>query len=146
MDLDALSDEEEEEEEEEPPPKPARSGRAPASAHAGPDGIAEVPTRPRTRRGVPAAVSAGTSPAPLAKQPNQVRFNSPTCHNPVLLLLLAAAAADTGPALHDLHAMQPHQVSPGLAQVVMGLSCLLCLTFPSRCLCREYHSVPHALG
>lgn len=129
MDLDALS-EEEEEEEDEPPPKPARSGRAPASAHAGPDGIAEVPTRPRTRRGVPAAVAAGTSPAPLAKQPNQVRFNSPACHNPVLLLLLAVAAADTGPALYDLHATQNHQVSLALPR--LSWSHLACCASPSQ--------------
>ena len=61
MDLDAL--EEVEEEEEEPPPKPAGGG------HAGPNGIAEVPTRPRTRRGIPAAAA---SPAPRTTPANQV--------------------------------------------------------------------------
>lgn len=69
MDLDALEDEEEEEEE--PPPKPATTGRS--GGHAGPDGIAEVPTRPRTRRGVPpAAASSVPSPAARTVQASQV--------------------------------------------------------------------------
>ena len=67
MDLDAL--EEEEEEEEEPPPKPAGGGRAAGGGHAGPNGIAEVPTRPRTRRGIPAAAA---SPAARTTPANQV--------------------------------------------------------------------------
>lgn len=69
MDLDAV--EEEEEEEEEPPPKPAPAGRS--GAHVGPNGITEVPTRPRTRRGMPAAAAtAQASPAAQPVQASQV--------------------------------------------------------------------------
>ena len=65
MDLDTL-----EEEEEEAPAPPAAPGAAPGTGRAVPSGVVGVPvtTRPRTRRGVPAA----STPASEGARPSQV--------------------------------------------------------------------------